>query len=200
VKKLAGAAGLVAIVLGASALADVTLTQPMINALTPIDSVPSSQQINQAFNGSASEALASLQQLANPTNFVDRGVQIRAVRALIHYCQTTPCGESDPAHLTLREIALLPKYKDSRFGSDLLVLRAAIESLGVLQVPMDVDILVPQLQHPSRDIRAAVARALRDLGNTQAIVPLRARYNIETSEQVQLAISDALRVLGQPVP
>ncbi|MBA3461002.1 MAG: HEAT repeat domain-containing protein [Deltaproteobacteria bacterium] len=198
--KLIGAASLLAIVLGASALADVQLTQPVINALTQIDSVPSSQQINQAFNGSPSEALASLQQIANPTNFVDRGVQIRAVRALTHYCQSTPCGFSDPAHQTLRDIATLPKYRDSRFGSDLLVLRAAIESLGVLQVPQDVDILIPQLQHPSRDIRAAVARALRDLGNTQAIVPLRARYNIETSEQVQLAISDALRVLGQPVP
>jgi HEAT repeat protein len=198
--KLLGAASIVAIVLGASALADVQLTQPVINALTPIDSVPSSQQINQAFNGSPSEALASLQQIANPSNFVDRGVQIRAVRALVHYCQTTPCTEQDPAHLTLRDIALLPKYQNARFGSDLLVLRAAIESLGVLQVPQDWDVLVPQLQHPSRDIRAAVARALRDLGNTNAIQPLRARYNIETSDQVRLAISDALRVLGQPVP
>lgn len=198
--KLVGAAGLVAVVLGASALADVQLTQPVINALTQIDAVPSSQQITQAFNGSTSEALSSLQQIANPTNFVDRGVQLRAVRALIHYCQSTPCGASDPAHVTLRDIATLPKYRDSRSGSDLLVLRAAIESLGILQVPADVDILVPQLQHPSRDIRAAVARALRDLGNTQAIPPLRARYNIETSQQVQLAISDALRVLGQPVP
>lgn len=198
--KSVAAASLLAIVLGASALADIQLTQPVINALTPIDSVPSSTQINQAFNGSPSEALASLQQIANPTNFVDRGVQIRAVRALTHYCQSSPCTVNDPAHLTLVEIATLPKYRDSRFGSDLLVLRAAIESLGVLRVLQDVDILTAQLQHPSRDIRAAVARALRDLGNTQAIVPLRARYNIETSQQVQLAISDALRVLGQPVP
>ncbi len=176
------------------------LTQPVINALTPIDSLPSSQQINTVFNNSPSEALANLQQIANPTGFVDRGVQLRAVRALIHYCAATPCNVSDPAHVTLRTIALQPRYQSSRSGSDLLVLRAAIESLGRLQIPTDWDLLADQLQHPSRDIRAAVARALRDLGNTQAIVPLRARYNIEDSEQVKIAISDALRILGQPVP
>ena len=200
--KLVGAACIVAIALGASALADIQLTQPVINALTPIDSVPSSTQITQAFNNSTTEALSSLQQIANPTNFVDRGVQLRAVRALTHYCQSTPCGAQDPAHLTLTQIEL--RYRDARFGSDLLVLRAALESLGTLRVPEDWGILAAHLQHPSRDIRATAARALRDLGNTQAIPALRARYNIETEgptgDQVRLAISDALRVLGQPVP
>ncbi|MBL0218500.1 MAG: HEAT repeat domain-containing protein [Myxococcales bacterium] len=175
------------------------LTQPVIDTLTPIDSLPSSQQINTAFNNSPAEALASLQQIANPTGPMDRGVQIRAVRALIHYCATTPCTDPDPAHTTLVQIAIAPRYRDSRSGGDLLVLRAAIESLGALRVPGDASTLILQLQHPSRDIRASVARALRDLGNTQAITPLRARYNIETSKQVQLAISDALRVLGQPL-
>ncbi|CAN5805706.1 hypothetical protein BH11MYX3_BH11MYX3_04070 [soil metagenome] len=200
--RLLGTACVLAFALALPARGDVTfqLTQPVINTLTPIDSLPSSQQINTAFNNSPSEALANLQQLAYPTNFVDRGVQLRAVRALIHYCATTPCSFSDPAHDTLRQIATNPKYRDSRSGSDLLVLRAAIESRGVLRVPLDVDILEPQLQHPSRDIRAAVARALRDLGNTHAIALLRARYNIEDTEQVKIAISDALRVLGQPVP
>jgi len=80
------------------------------------------------------------------------------------------------------------------------VLRATIEALGVLRVPDDVTLLVPQLNHPSRDIRAATARALRDLGNTQAIVPLRARYDQDQVDQVKVAISDALRVLGQPIP
>ncbi|MEO7091889.1 MAG: HEAT repeat domain-containing protein, partial [Polyangiales bacterium] len=177
------------------------LTQPVINTLTPIDSLPSSQQINTAFNNSTSEALASLQQIANPppTTTIDRGVQLRAVRALIHYCAATPCADADPAHMTLKAIATNPIYRDARAGSDLLVLRAALESLGALKVPLDIDILKDQLQHPSRDIRAATARALRDLGNTQAITPLRARYNVEQVPQVQTAISDALRVLGQPV-
>jgi HEAT repeat protein len=179
------------------------LTQPVIDTLTPIDSVPSSQQIDTLFNDDHTVALTNLQQIANPTGSVDRGVQLRAIRALIHYCATTPCDPADPAHVTLRDIASNPSYRNSRSGSDLLVLRAAIESLGILQVPGDRTLLEDQLQHPSRDIRAAVARALRDLGNTQAIPALRARYNVEPAgppgDQVRIAISDALRVLGQPL-
>lgn len=203
--RIVGSLAVVAFALALPARGDsaLQLTQPVIDTLTPIDSLPSSQQINTAFNGSSTEALANLQQIANPTGPMDRGLQIRAVRALIHYCATSPCTAADPAHDTLVQIASAARYRDSRSGSDLLVLRAAIESLGVLRVPADISILIPQLQHPSRDIRAAVARALRDLGNTQAIPPLRARYNIEpagqSGDQVRIAISDALRVLGQPL-
>ncbi len=198
--RMIGACCVIAFALALPARGDATyhLTQPVINTLTPIDSLPSSQQINSAFNNSPAEALANLQQIANPTSFVDRGVQIRAVRALIHYCASTTCSESEPAHQTLVQIAT--RYGAARSGSELLVLRAAIESLGILRVTTDVDLLASQLQHPSRDIRTAAARALRDLRNTQAIVPLRARYNVEDTDQVKIAISDALRVLGQPVP
>lgn len=195
--KIAAALGLVLIAAGARA--DVPqLTQPIINALTPIDTLPSSEQINQVFNDNPNEALTNLVELANPSTFVDRGVQIRAVRALIHYCATTPCGAQDMAHQTL--LAVEARYHEARVGSDVLVLRAALESLGVLRVTSDLDTLTGHLQHPSRDIRATTARALRDLGNTFAIPALRARYADETSDQVRLAISDALRVLGQPVP
>lgn len=187
------------LVIAAGARGDVPqLTQPIINALTPIDTLPSSQQINQVFNDSPTEALANLVELANPSSFVDRGVQLRAVRALIHYCSATPCGDLDVAHRTLRDVEL--RYRAARLGSDVLVLRAAIESLGVLRVTTDLGTIQDHLQHPSRDIRATAARALRDLGNTNAIPALRARYADETSDQVRLAISDALRVLGQPVP
>lgn len=195
--KLLAAVGLALIAAGARA--DVPqLTQPILNVLTPIDTLPSSQQINQVFNDNPTEALANLVALANPSTFVDRGVQIRAVRALIHYCAATPCPASDTAHMTL--VAVVDRYKEARTGSDVLVLRAAIESLGVLRVTTDLDILDDHLQHPSRDIRATTARALRDLGNTNAIPALRARYADEPTDQVRLAISDALRVLGQPVP
>ena len=175
------------------------LSNPQFDTLTPIDSVPSSQQITKVFNNSSAVALASLQQLANPgpTDSVDRGVQLRSVRALINYCATSPCTENDPAHLTLRDIADSPVYGEARTGSDLLVLRAALEALGALRVTTDMDRIGRQLQHPSRDIRVAAARALRDLGNTNAIPLLRARYNIEEEEQVKTAISDALRVLAQ---
>lgn len=186
---------------GSRALGDtmLALSNRQFDALTPIDSVPSSQQITKAFNDNSTDALAGLRQLANPPvgTFVDRGVQLRSVRALIHYCATTPCPESDPAHTTLVEIASSEVYQLARTGSDVLVLRAALEALGALQVPSDYVLIGKQLQHPSRDIRAAAARALRDLGNTQAIPDLRARYNVEQVEQVKTAISDALRVLGQ---
>ncbi len=200
--KLLGAACAIVLAVGLrSGISDsaFAISQPVFDTLTPIDSLPSSQQITTVFNNSTSEALSSLQQIAHPPGgtFVDRGVQLRAVRALIHYCAATPCADGDPAHQTLVAIASDPIYRDARSGSDLLVLRAALESLGVLRVPADLGVLVPQLQHPSRDIRAAVARGLRDLGNTQAITPLRARYNVEQEPQVQTAISDALRVLGQ---
>jgi HEAT repeat protein len=76
-------------------------------------------------------------------------------------------------------------------GSDLLVLRAAIEALGTLQVATDLTVLAPLLNHPSRDIRTTTADALRDLCNSQAIAPLRVRYSEETVAQVQLAISQA---------
>lgn len=202
--KRAGIAVAIAVALGAGmaiAVGDsvLALSNPQFDTLTPIDSVPSSQQITKVFNNNSSDALAGLQQLANPPagTFVDRGVQLRSVRALIHYCATTPCGQADPAHMTLRAIASDPVYADARSGGELLVLRAALEALGVLRVPVDIDLLVPQLQHPSRDIRAGAARALRDLGNTNAIPFLRARLNIEDEAQVKTAISDALRVLGQ---
>lgn len=193
-----------ALALGVSAGAygdALVLTQPVINALTPIDSIPSSNQLNNVFNGSEVEALSNLTAIALSQGMVDLGVQLRAIRALTHYCRT-PC-ETHEAHEAIETIATNPRYRDARRGSDLLVLRAAIESLGVLRIPTDVGTLTFQLDHPSRDIRAAAAHALRDLGNTQAIPALRARYQQEQvgprGEQVRIAISDALRVLGQPI-
>jgi HEAT repeat protein len=80
----------------------------------------------------------------------------------------------------------------------LLILRAAIEALGALEIGTDVPVLSPLLDHPSQDIRATTANALGDLCNNAAIEPLRVRYSEETVPQVQLAISQALRLLGAP--
>jgi hypothetical protein len=202
--KLVGAACAIVLAVGLRSGAGgpvIPLSNPQYDTLTPIDSVPSSQQITKVFNNSSTDALAGLQALAypGPGQSIDRGVQLRAVRALIHYCASSPCVGTDPAHVTLTSIANDPVYANARLGSELLVLRAALESLGTLRVPADMDIIGAQLQHPSRDIRVAAARALRDLGNTNALPLLRSRYNIEEVEQVKTAISDALRVLGQPV-
>jgi len=196
--KQLGLAAILALAVSAAAFGDVlVLTQPVINALTPIDSVPSSTQLTGVFNGSELEALNNLRLIALSQGSVDLGVQLRAIRALPQYCQA-PCGTHD-AHVALETIAATPRYRDARRGSDLLVLRAAIEALGVLRIPGDVVLLLSQLDHPSRDLRAATAHALRDLGNTQAIPALRARYQQEQVQQVRIAISDALRVLGQPI-
>lgn len=196
-KRLRIAAAL-ALFVSAAAYGDaLVLSQPVINALTPIDSLPSSDQLNNVFNDSELEAISNLQMIALAQGTVDLGVRLRAIRALTHYCKA-PCGTHE-VHVTIETIATTPQYRDARRGSDLLVLRAAIEALGVLRIPGDVTILLPQLDHPSRDIRAAAAHALRDLGNTQAIPALRARYQQEQVKQVAIAISDALRVLGQPI-
>lgn len=185
----------------ACALAVPVVAGPMADrvrfALTPIDSQPTTQQINLVHNNSEQEALDNLQDIALGGDSVDTGVKLRAVRAHTQYCKA-PCGTHE-AHDTLVTLLATPKYRDSRAGRDLLVLRATIESIGVLRVVDDMDYLLPFLQHPSRDIRAATAHALRDLGNTQAITPLRTRYLVEDVPQVQHALSDALRVLGQPI-
>jgi HEAT repeat protein len=169
------------------------------NALTPIDSLPSSQQLNLAHGGEQS-ALDNLQAIALQANG-DPGLQLRAVRALTQYCKE-PCATHE-AHLTLLDLIQQPRYRDARAGSDLLILRAIMEAIGVLQVPEDLSYLVVQLEHPSRDIRAAAANALARLGNTAAISPLRMRYQFENGPggvaQVRLAIADALRILGQPI-
>ena len=193
-----------ALAVGAAASADsIQLTAPMTHVLTPIDSLPSSSQID-AVHGGRDQARENLQAIALGQGVVigesgaDVGIQIRAVRALTQYCDA-PCSASE-AHTTLVTLATTPRYRDARRGSDLLVLRAAIESLGVLGVHTDLDLLLPHLSHPSRDIRAATAHALGDLGNTQAIVPLQAREQVEQVGQVGHAISEALRVLEQQTP
>ncbi len=80
------------------------------------------------------------------------------------------------------------------------MLRGAIQALGPQRVQTDLALLVPLLDHPSRDVRAATAHALRDLCNTQAINPLRVRYNSEATDQVRLAIEEAEIVLQQTAP
>ena len=100
-----------------------------------------------------------------------------------------------------RLTAAIAKHASAAAGVEVLELRAAIEALGVIGLPADVDTLVPLLdKEDCRDIRAAAARALRDIGSSTAIAPLRARLVKEASPQVQFAISDALRVLSGTSP
>lgn len=175
---------------------DVTsLPQPVVDALTPIDTVPTMSQLQDAFGTNVRDQLRSI--ATDPMQ--DFGIQLRAIRALPAYC-TNKCLPGDPAHDTLTQ--LIAAYALSQHAPrDLLQLRAAVEALGVARSgdSSDVDLLVPQLNNTNRDVRAAVARALGNICNTQAELPLKNRYNIEPTDQVRLAISTALRDLKQCV-
>lgn len=167
--------------------------------LTLIDAVPTKQQLDQAFMDEGLQPLQTLTGIAtDPDPTADGGIRLRAIHALAKYCPAVPCVAADPAHQAV--VTVLQQTRDVASGTDVLFLRAAIETLGVMKVSTDETSLVDLLNHPSRDIRAATARALRDLCNPQAVLPLRARYSSETTDQVKLAISEALRILGQCQP
>ncbi|HEU4615006.1 MAG TPA: HEAT repeat domain-containing protein [Kofleriaceae bacterium] len=167
------------------------------NALTTIDMIPTRQQLDNAFAKEKLIPLATLIELATTDDTSRDGIAIRlrAIHALAKYCNPTPCTASDPVHQAVASV--VPATQNAATGSSVLLLRAAVETLGIMRVSTDVNTLIPLLDHPSRDIRAATARALRDLCNTQAITPLRTRYSGELTDQVKLAISEALRILGQ---
>lgn len=174
---------------------EIQLTKNALHALTPIDSVPTKDEITRLFPQNTASQLATL---AADTN-VDFGVRLRAIRALPQFCLPT-CAGSAP-HQAL--VALLGSVPPSdQAGTSILLLRATIEAIGIAKSgdANDVSRLASFLDNPSRDIRAAAAFALRDLCLQTAVTPLRNRYNVEMGPtgvpQVRLAISAALRDLG----
>jgi methyl coenzyme M reductase gamma subunit len=171
----------------------VALPQQVQNALTPIDSVPTKTELDAVFSDQALSNLSTI--AADPT--ADTGIRLRAIHALTKYC-TSPCNSTDTAHQTLTDF--ITANAGATSGATIVMLRGAIEAVGPQRVSGDLALLVPLLDHASRDIRAATAHALRDLCNTNAITPLRQRNENEPTEQVKQAITDALRVLGQPQP
>ena len=167
-------------------------------ALTAIDVVPPRDEIDTALTGSGSQTpVPQLEELAADGS-ADTGVRLRAINVLPQYC---PCvGSADPVRVAVQTV--IAQNQSALAGADLVVLRAAIESLGALypKVPEDYSPLKPLLNHPSRDIRAATARAIAGVCNTAAINDLRVRYQNESTDQVKLAISETLRILSQPCP
>jgi HEAT repeat protein len=182
------------------------LPQGVMDTLGALDSAPTTVELNAAFMGSASTTAQSLAMIsADSTN--DIGVRLRAIHALGQYCplpgNPPPCAGTDPSHVALTSLitTLGLENLQANGGADLLLLRAAIETLGPLQVASDASALVGLLDHPSRDIRASTANALRDLCDpNDSVVPLRTRLEFETVDQVKLAITDALSVLGECTP
>lgn len=172
-------------------------------ALTPIDSSPQRADLV-AIAGTEAEALASIIGFAQDPS-VDVGVALRAIRALPQFC-AGPC-EGSAAHTAVRQVIAANRAAVTD-GVSILRLRAGIEALGAMRTSAltDVGLLaLPTdpllLAHPSRDIRAATAHALRDLCRRDAASPpLRKRLSAEPTPQVELAITDALRDLDQCPP
>lgn len=176
----------------------IVLSAPVINVLTPIDSMPSKAVLDHAFGGSEEAAFAKLLEIArDPT--VDLGVVLHAIRALPAYCPAPQvCGKDVLAHDEL--VSLVESFQSSqRTSQDLLRLRAAAEALGVTRsgLASDVETLRPLLTNPSRDMRATVVRALRNICNRAALGPLNDLLIYEPTKQVQLAITAALPDLAR---
>jgi HEAT repeat protein len=170
------------------------LANEIKHALTPIDSLPSRAEIEIILGGTNTvQQLSALAQSAE-----DFGVRLRAIRALPQFCPTACFGAPPHAALVTLLDSLPPEAQD---GKTILLRRATIEAIGITRTgdSEDVNLLLPFLNSPSRDIRAATAFALRDLCNQSAVVPLRARHIEEMKPtgvpQVALAISVALRDL-----
>ncbi len=204
---------LIPIMLAASTLRADTLTQPVMEALTPLDALPSTTAIDAVFGTFGNDTATNLRTIAlTPTTCgpsataLDFGVQLRAIRALPAYCPS-PCGVDTAAtgmpdtlvHATLVELLGAFNTIPVPTPCDLLRVRAAIEALGLAGVSAAIDtdrtLLEGFLNNASRDVRATTAKALGTLCNTQAKNPLLKRFVAEPTEQVRLAISAALRDL-----
>jgi hypothetical protein len=173
----------------------------MQHTLTPIDSLPTVEEIQRVFpQPNTVSQLANIATSTDPN--IDFGIRLRAIRALPLFCPAS-CADSTP-HQTLLGL-LHSATLSEQTGKNVLLLRAIIESLGAAKSgdPDDVGELIPYLEHPVRDVRAATAYALRDLCDQDAVTPLRNRYNIEMMTgvaQVRFAISEALRDLSTCTP
>ena len=119
----------------------------------------------------------------------DPGVRLRALRAL--------GGFPEPAaRAALR--GELDALLDDTDGAQVVQRMAAVEALGLIGDGTDVPRLVVMLElEASRDLREVAARALASLGDPAAIQPLRERLLREPTDQVAIAIADALRLLDE---
>jgi HEAT repeat protein len=171
-------------------------------ALTTIDMLPTRGQLDGALGSQQEPNTYRLIAIAEDGSN-DTGVRLRAISALPRYCplvgSVPRCASSDPVHVALQTLVGDPVAAAQLTGKDLVLLRAAIESISLLQDPNDAGTIEGLLNHPSRDIRASAARALAAMCDSNAINPLRMRYQNESSDQVKLAISAALRILPCPV-
>lgn len=178
----------------------------VVEALTPIDGLPSKVLVDYAFRGS--DAAARLSAIASDSAN-DPGVQIRAIRMLPLYCPQPSCATASVHDALVRLVdgyvtALRQAPGITLAPLDQLRLRTAVEALGATRSgrASDVHLVTDDpralLRHPSRDVRVTVVRALRALRSCEAIAPLQTLNASETSAQVKLAIRLALQNLSAP--
>jgi hypothetical protein len=188
--------GAVALLAGVTAAEP--LTPPQLDALSGLDVVITQPLIEGAFDPDPVDELIALAH--NTGKGTDTGVRLRAFRALSLY----PEAEAVLAADILAASTDGTGTEAATPGERILLLRAQIEALGELERSLGAstyyDVLLKHLGHQSRDIRAATADALRVMGATGAIDALYDRLNVETSEQVELAINRALRELSPLQP
>ncbi|RMH45001.1 MAG: hypothetical protein D6689_01050 [Deltaproteobacteria bacterium] len=156
---------------------------PLRDLLGGVDYVPDRAALDGAIAGSPTDVLVALAQDAA----ADPGVRVRAVRALGLY-------PSDATRSALA--ALVAALRSSEAGYDLVLLRAALLSLGAVGGAGAAAAIAPALHHPSKDIRAAAATALGATGDKDAVAYLYEQLATEQDELVRQAISEALRRLG----
>jgi HEAT repeat protein len=159
-------------------------TPPSEDLLTAIDFAPQRADLD------ASMPLpldGLIQYIHDPTT--DPGLKLRAIRALSQY----------PSDQARSELALLiQQLGASRQGTAVLHLRATIEALADIGGTDAVPVITPFLNaEESLDLRATAARALGTIGSPSAAQALRARQQVEQSDEVRVAITEALRkILG----
>jgi hypothetical protein len=184
-------------------------TPEQIDALSPIDSVPSRVHIDLAFPpGGGLDGLIAI--ATDPAQ--DLGVQIRALRALPQYCLSMGCSGTQ-VHLIL--VALVEGYRmliatvPRLPPPEMLRLRAAMEALGAMRsgAQADVDLLTsPELLgYPSRDVKVTAVHALRGVCSpdlcsheacAQSAAAVRALRTTTGDQQIDAAVNSALQELA----
>ena len=159
-----------------------------LEALSGIDFVPGRVDLVRLFSGD----VAALVGLANDDADADPGIRLRAYRSLAEFT-------NDPIALAGLRTAVA-RYRTARSGTELLYLMASLQALGEVGDDADVTAIAPLLDAgDSRDLRAAAARALGQLGAPAACAPLQSRAGVglEPQAMVRIAINRALNRLGE---
>ncbi|HET9625913.1 MAG TPA: HEAT repeat domain-containing protein [Kofleriaceae bacterium] len=175
---------------GDAGSAEPLLTPRVRNQLSAIDTLPSLNVLSD--QSALRNAAPSLSSIASDSGN-DVGVRIRAARAMVGYCNANTDPDDNCAsltsqiHVALLEIITSYQSNPSPTPRDLVLMRAAVESLGAARavLPDDVATLLRLLDHPSRDVRATAVRALATSCAQDAIDRVRALQRTEPTAQVR---------------